>query len=336
MNGVQRAFLQQVDAQRKAHRPHANYVKEFERRAAKDPKSCAEEALIEVLTSARMLSQTFKKAFGEDFEDAFRRVFDLTPEGQQALREDAQLPENPLAQEFFLIWLYWLHFYKVTMDYFLRCLSAPDGPHERHARAMCACFVRHELASRFACFLVADDVLRRFPNRDLKTAFVEDLTGYFIVHTSLRTNKRLGTRIAELKEPGESNYERLIQEMSGEVWNAWRERRSAWKPRAFNPDQVMEMRSEIARRLEGRTASSSETDLGTFADREKRFQLLKRGREAGLTPREHELFGLVVSDPKRFLRNGKLNHNEAAQEMGVAVGTIKSLWSRTMKTLRAS
>jgi hypothetical protein len=103
MNGVQRAFLQQVDAQRKAHRPHANYVKEFERRAAKNPKSCAEEALIEVLTSARMLSQTFKKAFGEDFEDAFRRVFDLTPEGQQALREDAQLPENPLAQEFFLI-----------------------------------------------------------------------------------------------------------------------------------------------------------------------------------------------------------------------------------------
>lgn len=96
------------------------------------------------------------------------------------------------------------------------------------------------------------------------------------------------------------------------------------------------MRSEIARRLEGKTASISETDLGTFAGREKRFQLLKRGREAGLTPREHELFSLVVSDPKRFLRNGKLNHNEAAQEMGVAVGTIKSLWSRTMKTLRAS
>jgi DNA-directed RNA polymerase specialized sigma24 family protein len=45
---------------------------------------------------------------------------------------------------------------------------------------------------------------------------------------------------------------------------------------------------------------------------------------------------LVVSDPKRFLRNGKLNHNEAAQEMGVAVGTIKSLWSRTRKTLTAS
>ena len=74
-------------------------------------------------------------------------------------------------------------------------------------------------------------------------------------------------------------------------------------------------------------------DLAAFAERER---LLKKAREAALTPREYELFGLVVSDPKRFLRDGKLNHNEAAREMGVAVGTIKSLWSRTRKTLRAS
>ena len=67
----------------------------------------------------------------------------------------------------------------------------------------------------------------------------------------------------------------------------------------------------------------------------EREALLRRAREAGLPPREYELFRLVMGDQRRFLRNGKLNHREAAQEMHVAVGTIKSLWSRIKKTLAA-
>ena len=64
--------------------------------------------------------------------------------------------------------------------------------------------------------------------------------------------------------------------------------------------------------------------------------MLKRAREAGLTPREHELFRLVVGDTERFFRNGKLDPAEAARELGLAVGTIKSLWSRIRKTLNAA
>ena len=48
---------------------------------------------------------------------------------------------------------------------------------------------------------------------------------------------------------------------------------------------------------------------------------------------------MVVREPERYLRylgeNLKLNHAEAAKEMGVAIGTVKSLWSRIKKTLAA-
>jgi DNA-binding CsgD family transcriptional regulator len=329
MNRMQEDFIQRVDELRKSHRPHANYVKDFERRAAEVPKRCAEEAVREVLASTRTLSRAFRKAFGEDFEDALKRVFYLTPEGTQALRADAELPENPVAQEFFLIWLYWLHFYKITMFFFLRCLLAPDGPHEGHARAMCACFVRHELSSRFVSFMVQDDILGRFPHPELKAAFIRNLTAYFIVHTSLGTNKKLRTRIAELREPGESNYERLIQEMSGEVWSVWREQRSVWKTSAFHPDQIMEMRSEIARRLEGRPAAPSETDLGEFADRENSLRLLKLGREGGLPPREYELLKLFAEKPN-------ISSREAGEALGITPGAVRALKSRIRNTLRTA
>jgi DNA-binding response OmpR family regulator len=92
-------------------------------------------------------------------------------------------------------------------------------------------------------------------------------------------------------------------------------------------------RTEVAKKLERHhKAPPEEIELAMFTNREA---LLKRGRGAGLPPREYELFALVMDDPGRFLRNGKLNHREAAQEMDVAVGTIKSLWSRIKKTLAA-
>ena len=72
--------------------------------------------------------------------------------------------------------------------------------------------------------------------------------------------------------------------------------------------------------------------MATFAEREA---FLKRGREAGLPPREYELLRLVMRDPQRFFRNDKLNHREVAREMDLAVGTIKSLWARIRKSLAA-
>jgi DNA-binding CsgD family transcriptional regulator len=63
-------------------------------------------------------------------------------------------------------------------------------------------------------------------------------------------------------------------------------------------------------------------ELAAFANRER---LLKWGRDVGLPPREYELFGFLVDNP------GATN-SEAAQTMGIAVGTVKSLKHRIKNT----
>ena len=143
MTGMQEEFIRGVRELHKATRPHVNYVKDFERRAEDDPKRCAEEALKELMTGASKLRRAFKDAFSVDFERAFEDTFYTTSDERCAIRETATLPDHPVAREFFLLWLYWLHFHRLTLGFFLQCLQAPGGPHEGHARAMCACFVRH-------------------------------------------------------------------------------------------------------------------------------------------------------------------------------------------------
>jgi DNA-binding CsgD family transcriptional regulator len=131
----------------------------------------------------------------------------------------------------------------------------------------------------------------------------------------------------ELRADGESRFSRLLKELPAEVLAAYRAREAG-------PGDLMDVRTEAVRRLEKKPQARSEIhELAAFAEREA---LLKRAREAGLTAREHELLGLVVGDADRFFRNGKLDHGEAARELGIAVGTVKSLWSRIRKTLNAA
>src|SRR5215208_2349344 len=146
MGGMQEDFILGVRELHKAGRPHTNYVKDFERRAQKDPKGCAEEALQEITAGATWLLRAFKQAFGEGFEEAFARVFYLTPDRQYAMRKDVVLPDKPQTRELFLVSMYWLHFYRLTLGFFERCLKLPGNPTEAYARAMCECFVRHEHA----------------------------------------------------------------------------------------------------------------------------------------------------------------------------------------------
>ena len=216
MAGMQEEFVSGVRELHKVTRPHVNYVKDFERRAKNDPKGCAEEALREVIAGETMLRRTFKQAFSMDFEQAFEATFYLSDQ-RYTIRENASLPDHPVAREFFLLWLYWLHFYGLTLGFFVRCLRVPDAPHEGHAQAMCACFVRHELAYWAAYLMVADDIVEQFPEQTLQQALVEQFTAFFVVHTSLHTNKRLRKAIDELREQNETHFERLIKEVSGEA-----------------------------------------------------------------------------------------------------------------------
>lgn len=227
MSGMQEEFICGVRELLTATRPHVNYVKDFERRAEQNPKACAEEAFGEVISSGRILYRIFEKTFQEDPAKAAERVFRRSPEGLEVLREDAALPDNPVVQEFFLLWLYWLSFYAKTLRFFKRCINTPSGPNTDHARAICACFVKHELVSYAAYLIVADDVVKRFPHQKVQQALVEQFTAFFIAYTSLHTNKRLRKVIDEFREPDESRFERLIKEVSGEVLSVWCEQRAA-------------------------------------------------------------------------------------------------------------
>jgi hypothetical protein len=158
------------------------------------------------------------------------------------------------------------------------------------------------------------------------------MAAHLATRTSLRKNRPLAKAVDEIREydepHGRERLKTLLRELYVEAPQVWDDQRTA-------SQRLLSTRTAAAKKIVERSRGerSSEVELSTFAKREA---MLKQARAAGLTPREHELFGLVVSDPKRFLRNGKLNHNEAAREMGVAVGTIKSLWSRIRKTPRAS
>ena len=327
MSGMQEEFIRGVRELHKATRPHVNYVKDFERRAKNDPKGCAEEAQREIMHGATELQRAFRDAFGVNFEQAFKDTFYLTSDHQPAIRETAPLPDHPLAREFFLLWLYWLHFHRLTLGCFVQCLQAPNKSHEDRAQAMCACFIRHQLASWGAYLMVADDIAKQFPEQTVQQTLVEQFTAYFVAYTSLHTNKRLRKVIDELTEQNETLFERIIKEVSGEVLAVWQEKRTAWKGKYFQQADLMEMRNEVARRLEKRdNQPPAEEELARFASSE---ELLKLARDAGLTPQEFELYKLLITEPG-------LKYKEYCARLGISANHVGVLKTRIKNTLRAA
>jgi DNA-directed RNA polymerase specialized sigma subunit len=159
----------------------------------------------------------------------------------------------------------------------------------------------------------------------LQQALVEEYTAFFVAHTSLNTNERLWKAIDELREQDETHFERLIKEVSGEVLAVWREKRTAWKGRYFQPSDLMEMRTEVARRLEKRDGKPPiEAELAEFCSRE---DLLKQGRDAGLPPQEFVKFKLLVTEPG-------LKYREYGTRLGISASHVSVLKTRIKKTLR--
>lgn len=148
------------------------------------------------------------------------------------------------------------------------------------------------------------------------------LTAHAAVHTSLHKNLRLRAVIDERRTDGESRFSRLLKELPAEVFAAYQARVAGW-------GDLMDVRTEAARRLEKTKPQPNVQDtqeLATFAARET---AIKKARLAGLTSREHELFRFLLENP------GAKNA-EAARVLGVAEGTVRSLKSRIKKALDAA
>jgi DNA-binding CsgD family transcriptional regulator len=91
------------------------------------------------------------------------------------------------------------------------------------------------------------------------------------------------------------------------------------------PDLINLVDRHLAGRESGQKAKPQELEFATFAERE-REALLRRGREAGLPPREYEYLKLLAESPR-------ISYSEAARELKIAKGTAKKLKHNIMKSL---
>jgi DNA-binding CsgD family transcriptional regulator len=147
------------------------------------------------------------------------------------------------------------------------------------------------------------------------------LTTHVAVHTSLHKNRRLWAAIEELRTGDESTFSRLLKELPAEALAAYREREAGW-------GDLMDVRTEAARRLAklGKTDAPSELqELAEFANREI---LLKRAKAARLSPQELDLFQLCIDKPK-------LTYREIAAELGVSVSQVGVIKHRIKNKLCA-
>lgn len=212
----------------------------------------------------------------------------------------------------------------------------PNLSGKRLAKAVCEdCINITETLLPYYELQQLDILSKRLPEQSaLEHQYRLLLAGRLATKISLWKNVRLRNAMDQIREyssdksPSRERFEQLLRELYVEAPII----RSEVQGKGYSLDRL---RTKVARKLEkGMSLQQEETaQLAAFAEREA---LLKKAREAGLTPREHELFRLVMRNPERFLKNGKLNQSEAARELGVAVGTTKSLWSRIKKTLNAA
>jgi len=183
----------------------------------------------------------------------------------------------------------------------------------------------------------AEDNLGEAAAQKARDAEASHLAGHLAIRTSVTRNRRLRKALDDLREHNKpasrERFEQLLRELyivGPKVWNEHRGNVGGLSRTRTAAVKMIEQRL-----MAGSLPSTDAIELAQFAENEK---LLQQAKNAGLAPREFELFALVMGDTKRFLRKGdlKLNHSEAAHAMGVATGTTKSLWSRIKKKIRAA
>ena len=148
---------------------------------------------------------------------------------------------------------------------------------------------------------------------------MQSILGHLVTHTSMRVNRRLRAGIAERREEDESLFARLLKELPGEALAAYDEMLRTW-------GDLMDLRTEVARRLEKRDTLPQERELAEFADREKLLQLAKAVQ---LGPQELQVF-------KLFIENPSLKYREIADQLGMSTNQVGVIKTRIKRKLAAS
>jgi DNA-binding CsgD family transcriptional regulator len=87
----------------------------------------------------------------------------------------------------------------------------------------------------------------------------------------------------------------------------------------------LEKQSERTRRRRERQESTEESELATFADRER---LLQRAKAVGLSPQELEVFRLFVQNPK-------IRNKDVAAQLGMSASQVGVVKLRAKRKLAA-
>jgi DNA-binding CsgD family transcriptional regulator len=149
------------------------------------------------------------------------------------------------------------------------------------------------------------------------------LAGHLATRISTRFN-RLRKALDDIREHNKpakrERFEALLRELFAHAPTIWSD--------YHNYDLSLDAtRTAAVRRIERHdNIGAPEAELTTFAAREA---ALKRAHDAGLTPRERELF-------KFFVENPQAKNAEVVCALGIAEGTVSSLKSRIKKALHAA
>ena len=290
-------------------RRYEESLKELEAYFHERPQGAADALLLSVPVQLEVQRKYALSRFGVDLKDREQRK---------------RLRWTNLADA----WEYTLLAYKYDVTdnaWSLMMLAHTTGERgERLARLVCAAYL---LAWKRMPGMIAATIeafQKAVPHLANEAGLAEFLTGYLATHISMETNLRLRAGIDERREEGERRFARLLRELPAEASAAYAERLPAW-------GDLMDLRTEVARRLEKREAQSDKkelTELAAFADRET---LLKLAKGARLSAQELEVFELCTANPG-------VSYREIAERLGMKstsqVGVVKHRIKR--KLLAAS
>jgi|SRR5215216_1112981 len=146
-----------------------------------------------------------------------------------------------------------------------------------------------------------------------------------LLRTRLKLGGNVGTRLRKglAESSGDPSYSalkvQLLRDLPWALASAWDE---------LGPSKRVNGLRNLASRLMAQGAKDKtpyERELAEFIDREV---LLKRGRDAGLTPQEFELYKALIDNPG-------LKNKEYGAQLGITANHVGVLKSRIKKTLYA-
>jgi O6-methylguanine-DNA--protein-cysteine methyltransferase len=309
MANSQDQFEARVRDTHKRLRRYEESLKELEAYFHERPQGSADALLLSVPVQLEVWRKYASSRFGVDLEDREQRK---------------KLRWSNLADA----WEYTLLAYRYDVTdnaWSLMMLAHTTGERgERLARLICAAYL---LAWKRMPGMIAATIeafQKAVPHLANEAGLAEYLTGYLATHISMETNLRLRAGIDERREEGERRFPRLLRELPAEALAANAERPPAW-------GDLMDLRTEVARRLEKREAQSDKKELielAAFADRET---LLKLAKGARLSAQELEVFELCTANPG-------VSYREIAERLGMKstsqVGVVKHRIKRKLLATR--